>query len=76
VGTGGAVGGFAVTGSTTGNGGAAGASAAQPAAKASGGCSCSTAAVRGAISGQTFIVLAGALLVVCRFGKRRRSAQK
>jgi hypothetical protein len=78
VGTGGAlgVGGFAVTGGTTGNGGAAGSPATEPVAKASGGCSCSTAASRGAISGQTLILLAGLLFVVRRRAKQRRAAKK
>ena len=70
------VGGSAVTGGTRGNGGAAGASATQPTAKVSGGCTCATAAARGAISGQTLIVMAGVLLGICRRGKRRRLAQK
>jgi hypothetical protein len=78
VSTGGAVGvgGSGGSGGTMSNGGSAGASAAQPAARSSGGCSCSTAAERGAIKGPIWIVLAGMLFVVRRFGKRRRPAQK
>ena len=83
VGTGGliATGGSSVsatpgTGSTSGTGGLAVTPSTQPVAKASGGCSCSTPAVRGAISGQTLIVLAGVILVVRRRGKRPRSGRE
>ncbi len=67
---------IAGNGGTIGNGGAAGASTAQPAAQSSGGCSCSTVAARGAIKGQTSIVLAGVLFGVRRGGRRRRAAQE
>ena len=70
------VGGSAGTAGTMGNGGAADASVAEPAAKASGGCSCSSAAAYGAIHGQTWIVLAGLLVVIVRRGNRRRNGQK
>jgi len=77
VGTGGAVGlgGSAVTGGTPGNGGTAGASAAEPVAKASGGCSCSAVAPRGALNGQTLIVVAGVLFAVRRRRTRHRDGQ-
>ena len=64
------------TGGTSGTGGLAVTPSTQPVAKASGGCSCSTPAVRGAISGQTLIVLAGVILVVRRRGKRPRSGRE
>jgi hypothetical protein len=67
--------GSAGTGGTMGSGGTAGAPAVVPAAQTSGGCSCSTAAARGAIDGQTLIVLAGLFFGAHRRGKRRRAAQ-